>query len=222
MNCLICGKPLVRGQKKFCSQEHCNEYKKQEKIQNWLNGNDQGWTGTGIKDFIRNYLLEKQEYKCEICGWGKKNPYSGLIPLQIHHKDGNFKNNTISNLQVLCPNCHSLTDTYKSMNKDSVRDRSAYVGRKKEKYYCIECGVEVNKGSLRCRSCEAKRRTIKTEDMPITREELKDLIRIKPFTQIAKQFNVTDNAIRKWCDKFNLPRRVKDIKEYSNQEWEKL
>ena len=41
MNCLVCGKPLTKGQTKFCSQEHCNEYKKQEKIQNWLDGEDQ-------------------------------------------------------------------------------------------------------------------------------------------------------------------------------------
>ena len=33
-------------------------------------------------------------------------------------------------------------------------------------------------------------------------------------------FNVTDNAIRKWCDAENLPRRVSDIKSYSDSEWE--
>lgn len=28
-----------------------------------------------------------------------------------------------------------------------------------------------------------------------------------PFTQIAKQFEVSDNAIRKWCNRYNLPRK---------------
>ena len=58
--------------------------------------------------------------------------------------------------------------------------------------------------------------------MPVTREELKSLIRTKPFTQIGTQFNVTDNVVRKWCDKFNLPRRKSDIQKYSEEEWLKI
>jgi len=52
-----------------------------------------------------------------------------------------------------------------------------------------------------------------------SREELKELIRIMPFTKIGKKFGVTDNAIRKWCDYYNLPRRVKDIKAISDEDW---
>lgn len=55
-----------------------------------------------------------KEHKCECCGnaeWmGKK------IPLEVHHKDGNKKNNNLSNLELLCPNCHALTDTYRGKN----------------------------------------------------------------------------------------------------------
>ena len=58
--------------------------------------------------------------------------------------------------------------------------------------------------------------------MPVTREELKELIRTKPFTQIGKQFQVSDNAIRKWCDKFSLPRRSSEIKKYSDDDWSKI
>lgn len=54
------------------------------------------------------------------------------------------------------------------------------------------------------------------------RETLKSLIRSTPFTRIAEQFGVTDNAIRKWCDYYNLPRRVKDIKSYSDEEWNNI
>ena len=56
--------------------------------------------------------------------------------------------------------------------------------------------------------------------MPITREELKNLIRTTSFIQIGKQFKVSDNAIRKWCLKFNLPKTKKEINSYSNKEWE--
>ena len=57
-------------------------------------------------------------------------------------------------------------------------------------------------------------------EKPITREELKLLIRTKPFTQIATMFQVSDTAIRKWCDFYNLPRRATDIKKITDEEWE--
>lgn len=219
MECLFCGKKLVNGQTKFCCLDHSNQYKQQEKIKNQLAGNDEGQSGTNIKPFIRRYLLEKNNYKCEKCGQGEKNLYSGLIPLEIHHIDGNYKHNTLDNLQVLCPNCHSLTDTYKSMNKDSVRERGQYTGRKKlNNTFCIDCGKEISYGSTRCKECESKTRIIPLDKMPVTRDELKKLIRTTPFTTIAKQYNVTDNTIRKQCDKFNLPRKVSDIRTYSDEE----
>lgn len=43
-----------------------------------------------------------------------------------------------------------------------------------------------------------------------------------PFTKIGEMYNVTDNAIRKWCDNYNLPRRKKDILQYSEEEWGKI
>jgi len=58
--------------------------------------------------------------------------------------------------------------------------------------------------------------------MPVTREELKQLIRTTPFIKIGQQFGVSDNAIRKWCDKFNLPRKSTEIKKISDKDWEKL
>lgn len=68
--------------------------------------------------------------------------------------------------------------------------------------------------------CSAKARIIPKEQMLISREELKKLIRTTSFTQIGKQYGVSDNAIRKWCDKYNLPRKVSDIKKISDKDWE--
>ena len=53
-----------------------------------------------------------------------------------------------------------------------------------------------------------------------SREELKGLIRTTAFTTIGARYRVSDNAVRRWCDKYNLPRKVKDIKSYSDKEWE--
>ena len=54
------------------------------------------------------------------------------------------------------------------------------------------------------------------------REELKTLIRIKPFTQIAKMYGVSDNAIRKWCKSEGLPSKSSEIKLYTDNEWENV
>lgn len=43
-----------------------------------------------------------------------------------------------------------------------------------------------------------------------------------PFIQIGKKYNVSDNAVRKWCDAENLPRKVSQIKSYTDEEWSKV
>ena len=68
--------------------------------------------------------------------------------------------------------------------------------------------------------CVQKHR-IKVENKP-NRQELKNLIRSLPFTEIAEIYHVSDNAIRKWCDKENLPRTKKVIEAYTDEQWSKI
>lgn len=61
----------------------------------------------------RRILKEKiKPYQCEICGLTKWNEKD--IPLELHHINGNNKDNRLENLQLLCPNCHALTDNYRN------------------------------------------------------------------------------------------------------------
>lgn len=65
---------------------------------------------------IRNKLLIEgiKQHQCEICKrtmWNNEN-----IPLELHHIDGNRFNNSVENFQLLCPNCHALTDSYRGRN----------------------------------------------------------------------------------------------------------
>ena len=46
-----------------------------------------------------------------------KRMVNGIIALEIDHIDGDNRNNEISNLRYLCPNCHALTETYRGKNK---------------------------------------------------------------------------------------------------------
>lgn len=90
----------------------------------------------------------------------------------------------------------------------------------KEKKYCIDCGCEITSQATRCVSCKNKEISLKQRKVERpTREELKNLIRNKSFVEIAKQYGVTDNAIRKWCDMENLPRRKSDIKKINEEDW---
>lgn len=123
-NCIFCGKDIYNKpfKTKFCSNECQNKYLQEEYIKRWKDGQENGLSGKySISKRIRNYLFEKNNSKCEICGWGEKNPVTNKIPLQIHHIDGDCTNNREDNLQLLCPNCHSLTETFGSLNKNSKR-----------------------------------------------------------------------------------------------------
>ena len=65
---------------------------------------------------VRIKLLDEglKEHKCECCGlttW-----LNQPIPLELHHKDGDRYNNVLENFELLCPNCHAFTDSYRGKN----------------------------------------------------------------------------------------------------------
>ena len=220
MQCLNCGKELVKGQLKYCSISCRNEYQTSKKIQSWKDGTFNGVIGKyGLSKTVRKYILEKANYQCELCGWNKVNPYTNKLPLEIHHIDGNHENNSENNLQVLCPNCHSLTSNFKSRGGHTREVRREYDMTNT----CIDCGKTIANTSIRCRECEGKhRRQIAIENLPISREELKQRIRNEPFESIGRSFNVAGNTIKKWCDKYNLPRLKKEINNISDKDWEDI
>jgi len=129
--CKNCGEKFGGRKRDFCTLKCSQEYLRKEFIEKWIKGEISGSQPKHeclLSDYIRNWLLEKKEYKCEKCGWGETNPTTGKIPLSVHHINGNSSDHSLENLIVLCPNCHSLTATYCSLNRGNGRKiRTKYI-----------------------------------------------------------------------------------------------
>ena len=182
--------------------------------------------------------------KCALCGYNKIS-----AALEFHHIDPTLKlygissNGNCHDLELdlaeakkcilLCANCHrevhydlfSQEELYQKQiydeNYANFLRQDKFLRTSIKEYYCTSCGVKITKYSESglCADCSHKTRRI--IERP-NREELKNLIRTMPFTQIGRMYNITDNSIRKWCKAENLPSKVTEIQKYSDQEWEKI
>lgn len=115
-----------------CKQETLNKYLIQMGIEYKGNQSGKGMTKNyknkwSLEEYLQNSsdiqtnkvkkkILEEgiKEYKCECCGlttW-----LNQPIPLELHHIDGDRTNNKIENYELLCPNCHAFTDSYRGKN----------------------------------------------------------------------------------------------------------
>ena len=154
---------------------------------------------------------EYTPYICSICGqkpfWNGKE-----LTLILDHINGYNHDDRLENLRWVCPNCNYQLDTTNGKNINH---------KQHEINYCLDCGKVISKRSVRCIECNSIHKT-QQEVKGITRDELKLLIRTMPFTKIGEKYSVSDNAVRKWCDKYNLPRKSSEIKKYTDEEWLKL
>lgn len=115
---------------KYCSNKCQQDYIYKNVIKEWKVGSDIHTENASFKvsKYIRRYLFEQANNKCTLCGWGEINPTTKKSPLEIDHIDGNCKNNRPENLRLICPNCHSLTPTYRSLNKgNGNKERYKYL-----------------------------------------------------------------------------------------------
>lgn len=112
--------------RKFASNKCQAEYEYRQYIAEWKAGKQSGLKGSlgHLSGHIRRYILERDNYQCVICGWGQVNPHTGTWPLVVDHIDGDASEvGTVeSNLRTLCPNCDSLTSTYKGANRGKGRE----------------------------------------------------------------------------------------------------
>jgi hypothetical protein len=195
-----------------------------------------------LKERYKN--LKSIDY-CEICGikeWNNK-----PLSFEIHHINGINTDNRIENLQLLCPNCHSQTESFRGksklsalsemkeveyrkfkealtdnadgnlepslINKEGAETRHGKPKSKKilEPKYCLHCGKELVGKERRQKYCsvECYRKDTKGK-RPSVFELLEAFKQYKSFIQVGKHYNVTDNAIRKWVQLYQIEDMVKE------------
>lgn len=120
--CMNCGKefhPRYSSAGMYCSNKCQQEYRSKMKYQDYISNPDK-YYGKPSMAWVKKYILEEQGHKCAICGredeWNNK-----PLVFILDHVDGHANNNNRTNLRLICPNCDSQLDTYKSKNKNSDR-----------------------------------------------------------------------------------------------------
>lgn len=210
---------------KLCGGTHANiklNIKKLGLDTEHITGHGQGWCTGDLHDkFIEKFvriptdkiLVKDSEYtsthnlkkrlfkeglleeKCSCCGLG--NEWQGkFISLQLDHKDGDRCNNQIGNLRILCPNCHSQTDSFcgKKKKKNKIKVRKTIKINK-----CILCDLEYEAKDKNQKYCsyECHKKSLRRIERP-SKEQLIAEISKSNYVQVGKKYGVSDNAIRKW------------------------
>lgn len=124
--CDFCGKPIIsKNNAKYCSNKCFQDARRSGYINRWMAGKESGWVGKArlLSNYVRGYLYGKHGTGCMVCGWDKKHPVDGKSLTEINHIDGNAENCKEDNLEILCPNCHSMTPNFRARNKTSTRNR---------------------------------------------------------------------------------------------------
>lgn len=124
-NCKNCEKEFLyfpsQSKGKFCSNTCQGEFINKEKV----------LSGKATFESARTYALKHWEYECSECKiieWNNQK-----LCLQLDHKNGNKKDNSLPNLRWLCPNCHSQTPTWGVKNVSEEGRKRLSTSKKNKK-----------------------------------------------------------------------------------------
>jgi len=115
---------MQRWSSKYCSNKCQWEFQYRVYIERWRRGEVTGTKGInakGVSNHLKRFLIIKFGERCAECGWNKRHQKTNKVPLELDHIDGNADNNHEGNIRLLCPNCHSLTDNFRNLNRGRGR-----------------------------------------------------------------------------------------------------
>lgn len=113
--CLVCGNTVKRNSSKFCSVT-CSAFHRHQSLVFKCIDKQEVICSPGK---VRGILISIRGHQCSVCLLSEWN--SLPIPLEADHIDGNSDNNLLSNLRLICCNCHAQTTTYKGKNMGKGR-----------------------------------------------------------------------------------------------------
>lgn len=123
---------------------------------------------------------------------------------------------------MVCANCHRMIEYggIKLVDVESNFNSSVYYQTIEEEAKASRSHNKKQRDKIKDSNKQKnKEGMLKREVVYPTREQLKSLIRTTSFLKIGNMYGFSDNAVRKWCDKMNLPRTKQDINAYSDEEW---
>ena len=166
------------------------------KIENYLIKDSGGFSSASIKKYLfKNNILKNECSECKLQSIWNNKP----IMLQLDHINGDHYDNRIENLRILCPNCHSQSDTFtgrnlrqykvkkcvtceKILKKDNTTGKCAEcIG--KEKHLCSVCKINNKNGhNSKCKTCLNK-----VLDVKLCKSCNKEIKRVTNITDYHKK-----------------------------------
>lgn len=182
------------------------------------------------REVLKRKAVDYLGGKCCICGY---NNYIGS--LDFHHINPSEKDFGISESGItrswedikkeldkcilVCANHHreihgGLIDIHNYIINKQIVDKEEV--KTSQSNTCKKCGKTIDKYSTYCNECAGiVRRKVEWPN----REELKQLIRIKSFSEIGRDYGVEGNSVKKWCKSYSLPTLKSEINKISDEDW---
>lgn len=148
------------------------------------------------------------ENVCAECGQ-KPNWNNKPLTLQLDHINGDHYDNRLENLRLLCPNCHSQTNTFCGKNRRKKPQRCLPKKLKSQvpEHLCANCGTPISCRGIRCKSCSVRHRAIFKINWPPI-EELTKMVSSSNLEAVGRLLGVSGKAVRNhiktWCSEREL------------------